>query len=1283
MSTRKGKAVKGTGKNATRRKKAVTPKRASVPHHAPDRESETKFRSLFEDAPIGIYKSSLEGRFLLVNSRLVHMLGYESQEEVLALNMGSDVYCDPNERASLIKHFLSEGKGTEIEVCWKKKNGTQFWVALSTYTVQNPDGSVNHFEGFVKDITLQKKAQEKLFQREEFFRSIIENSADAVALVDAGGNIQYTLQQDEDGYKPANVVGEKFFNRIHPEDRLYIQGKFQSVLSSPADRAIFTVRAHREDGELRYYDVAARNLIGNPSVKAIVVNFRDVTDRIIAEKRSRESQSQYRQVVEQASDGIMVVDPAGVLVYANEKLRQMTGLEEKELIGKSVMDTYPPGYEEEAAGNLEKAHAGDSANLSRMMRRRDGTSFPVEISVSRLPNGNFQGIVRDVTERKKAEQALRESEAKYRSLFEHLLNGFAYCEMIYEGEAAVDFVYLEVNESFERLTGMKGVTGKRVSEVIPGIAESNRELLDFYGRVAATGIPGQMESYVEPLDMWFSVSAYCPQKGFFVAIFDVITERKKAEEVLRESEEKFRSLAEESPNMIFINKNGRVVYANKRCEEIMGYTVEELITPSFNFRMLVDPESIPLIEKNLRLHQSGENIAPYEYGLLKKNGEKLFGLHSTRIINFEGGPAILGIVTDVTEQRKAVETQMRLLAAVEQSHDVIFITDVDGAITYVNPAFERVYGYSREEATGKTPRILKSGIYSKDYYGNFWQNLLEGNSLQTVVTNRARDGRLIDMEVSVSPVLGPDEQIKGFLAVQTDITQRKHAEDRVREQAALLDIATDAIVIIDCDGVIQFWNKSAERLYGWSAGDAVDQLFSEILNCSKSEVLRALDLTLTQGAWEGELMTTSRDRRSVVVQSRWTLRRDDNGTPRSILVVNSDITEKKVLQKQFYHSQRLDSLGTLAGGIAHDLNNVLSPILLSFEVLGRFVKEERAQRLLKTAYESANRGKQIVSQVLTFARGVEGKKGPVQIRHLADEAVNIIKETFPKSIDIQSTVEKNLWTINADPTQIHQIIMNLAVNARDSMPHGGILSMTVQNIELDEFFCRTQLKAHPGAYILMSVTDTGSGISSDIIDRIFDPFFTTKEVGKGTGLGLSTVHAIVTSHGGFVDVVSTVGKGTTFSVYLPATQNRLDHELLDGRAAASAVGSGERVLVIDDEYAIRDITEQVLSSAGFQVVTAADGVEAIATFADRGGEFDLVLTDLMMPGMDGVATVRALRRIKADIPVVVMSGMMTDEKIFQTQEFRPQAFLTKPFTSDTLLQAILKILRGSGEHSQK
>ena len=715
MSTRKGKAKDGAGKKTTRRKKIVALNKSSVQQPSADGESETKFRSLFEDAPVGIYQSSLEGSFLLVNSHLVRMLGYESREEVLALNMASDVYSNPDERDSLIKHFLTERKGTEIEVCWKKKNGTQFWVALSTYTVLNADGSVNHFEGFVKDITLQKRTQEKLFQREEFFRSIIENSVDAVALVDAGGNIQYAIQQEEDGYKPANIVGEKFFSRIHPEDRLYIQGKFQSLLSSPDNRAVFTVRALRANGELRYYDVAARNLIGNPSVKAIVVNFRDVTDRIVAEKRLRESESQYRQVVEQASDGIMVVDPAAVLVYANERLCQMTGLEERELIGKAVADTYPPGYEEEAARNLLKAHAGNSANLSRMMRRKDGTSFPVEISVSRLPNGNFQGIVRDVTERKEAEQALRESEAKYRSLFEHLLNGFAYCQMIYEGERPVDFVYLEVNESFERLTGLKGVTGKKISDIIPGAVESNRDLLEFYGRVAATGIPGQMESYLEPLDMWFSISAYCPQKGFFVAIFDVITERKKAEEVLRESEEKFRSLAEESPNMIFINKNGRVVYANKRCEEIMGYTVEELISPSFDFRTLVDPESIPVVEANLGIHQSGENIAPYEYGLLKKNGEKLFGLHSTRVINFEGGPAILGIVTDVTEQRKAAETQMRLLAAVEQSHDVIFITDVDGAITYVNPAFERLYGYSREEALDKFSRSAASPFNSIDH----------------------------------------------------------------------------------------------------------------------------------------------------------------------------------------------------------------------------------------------------------------------------------------------------------------------------------------------------------------------------------------------------------------------------------------------------------------------------------------------------------------------------------------------------------------------------------------
>jgi PAS domain S-box-containing protein len=496
------------------------------------------------------------------------------------------------------------------------------------------------------------------------------------------------------------------------------------------------------------------------------------------------------------------------------------------------------------------------------------------------------------------------------------------------------------------------------------------------------------------------------------------------------------------------------------------------------------------------------------------------------------------------------------------------------------------------------------------------------------------------------------------------------------EQATLLDNATDGIIVINTEGKVTYWSKGAGRMYGMEIDGALGEPLTSAIGVSPSENFEAFRKTLDEGSWEGEMNNVTKDQRSITVNSRWTLLRSGPNTPRSILIVNSDITEKKILQKQFYRSQRLDSLGTLAGGIAHDLNNVLAPILLSFEVLSRHVKEESGKKMLKTAQESANRGKQIVSQVLTFARGIEGKKGSIQVRHLLDEIANIVRETFPKSIEMRTEIPKTLWPIFADAGQMHQVMMNLAVNARDAMLHGGKLTLAARNAELDEHFCRMQLKAVPGRYVVLSVEDTGVGIPASILDRIFDPFFTTKEMGKGTGLGLSTVHTIVNSHNGFIDVTSTLGKGTTFKIYIPSAREESEEQKSES-PVETTMGHGEWILVIDDERPIRDITEQVLLNRGYNVMTAGDGVEAVALFAERSGRFDLVLTDLMMPLMDGVATIRALRRIRPEIKIIAMSGAMTDDSAMQAKDLSPESFLSKPFTSEVLLHTIGGVLKKS------
>ncbi|MBW4665071.1 MAG: response regulator [Chroococcus sp. CMT-3BRIN-NPC107] len=503
--------------------------------------------------------------------------------------------------------------------------------------------------------------------------------------------------------------------------------------------------------------------------------------------------------------------------------------------------------------------------------------------------------------------------------------------------------------------------------------------------------------------------------------------------------------------------------------------------------------------------------------------------------------------------------------------------------------------------------------------------------------------------------------------------ERKRSEQKIREQAALLDIATDAILVQDLQGKILFWNKGAEHLYGYSATEVVGSFISrfgdENALPQMQELARAV--LLSSGAWQGELEQVTKDNKNIVVESRWTLVRDRLGQPTSILVVNTDITEKKQLEAQCLRAQRLESVGTLASGIAHDLNNVLAPILMSVQILKIKFPEPQHQPLLIMLESNVKRGAALIKQVLSFARGVEGKKVTLQVKHLILEIEQIIRETFPKSIEFSTDIESNLWTVLGDATQLHQVLMNLVVNALDAMPKGGTLKTSAKNIYIDKNYAQLHIDAQEGAYITIAIADTGTGIAPEILTRIFEPFFTTKSIGAGTGLGLSTVLGIVKSHGGFIQVYSEVGQGTEFQIYLPAIQANAIQENSD---VDLPLGQGELILVVDDESAIQEVTKTSLEIYNYKVITACDGMEAIALYTKHQAEIRVVLTDMMMPVMDGPTTIRTLQQINRDVKVIAISGLSSSDKLAAAAISGVTDFLSKPFSAKDLLLMLHKVL---------
>ena len=523
----------------------------------------------------------------------------------------------------------------------------------------------------------------------------------------------------------------------------------------------------------------------------------------------------------------------------------------------------------------------------------------------------------------------------------------------------------------------------------------------------------------------------------------------------------------------------------------------------------------------------------------------------------------------------------------------------------------------------------------------------------------------------------PDTQCLRIYAI--DITERKQAEEQAREEAMLLDLAQDAIVVRNLEDRILYWNKGAEQIFGWTRSEALGHPVWELLHEEIAKYRLAMKAALEKGQWNGELTCQDKKGHKLIVEARLTLVRDSQGKPRSILSITTNVTDKKKLEAQFLRSQRMESLGTLAGGIAHDLNNVLTPLLVAVQVLKEKVTDPDGVSLLESLEANVQRGSSLVKQVLAFGRGVEGERALVQPKLVAREIKQIVHETFPKSVTFEFHAPADLWSIIGDPTQLHQVLLNLCVNARDAMPKGGKLSIEMENVTLDETYADMNLEAKPGPHVLIRVTDTGVGIPKEIQERIFDPFFTTKEQGKGTGLGLSTSLAIAKSHGGFITCYSEVNKGTTFKVYLPASATPAVMEKTTARQSKLPRGKNELVLVVDDEEPIRKVAQKTLERFGYRVLLAADGAEALSLFKSRSQSIAAVIMDVAMPVMDGHATISALQAIKPGIRIITSSGLSTDGGAGELKIPGVKHFIPKPYTADTMLDALYTVLHNHAE----
>ncbi len=724
----------------------------------------------------------------------------------------------------------------------------------------------------------------------------------------------------------------------------------------------------------------------------------------------------------------------------------------------------------------------------------------------------------------------------------------------------------------------------------------------------------------------------------------------------------------------------RILFVNPAFERLTGYTCAEAIgrSPRFLQGAKTDREIMGEIRRALEI---GQPIRRQLTSYRKDGAEICLDMDIAPIFDSTGRRThVAAILRDVSERKKTEEQLLWKTALFEAQVN----SALDG-ILVVDQAGKRVLQNQQMSDLWQVPKsMIDNDDHTRELAWITKQNKNPRQFAEKVAYLLAHPDEVSRDEIEIingrvfdrysAPVRDKDGRYYGRIWTFRDITERKRAEEKIAEQAAFLDKAQDAILVRGLEGKILFWSEGAERMYGWNRAEVMGLNVGALLYADPSREDEVSDLTLGKDEWSGELDHLTKDGAEIIIESRWTLIRDHAGRPKSMLVINSDITERKKIEAQFMRAQRMESIGTLAGGIAHDLNNILAPIMMSIDILKAKPNGPDTDNLLQIIGVSAKRGADIVRQVLSYARGVAGERVPIAPKQLLADFEDIIKDTFPKDIRLHFTAEEHMPSFFGNPTQLHQVLLNLCVNARDAMPEGGDLSVEIENFVLDEHYSATNIQAKAGRYIKIGVTDSGVGIAPELLDKIFEPFYTTKDVDKGTGLGLSTVMGIAKSHNAIINVYSEPGQGTTFNVYMPALENA-------GFAPPDApqredlpCGHGETILVVDDEAAILDITTRTLQAFGYQILCAANGAEGVAMYSLHQAEVALVLTDMMMPVMDGAGMINVLMSGNPAIRIVAASGLNANSNVAKACGAGVKHFLTKPYSLGTLLQTVRMIL---------
>lgn len=745
---------------------------------------------------------------------------------------------------------------------------------------------------------------------------------------------------------------------------------------------------------------------------------------------------------------------------------------------------------------------------------------------------------------------------------------------------------------------------------------------------------------------------------------------------VRAGEERLSRIIDSAMDAIVtVDEQQRITLFNPAAEKMfrcpagdaIGTSLERFLPALFR---AVHAEHMRAFGENAVTRRSMGGFSPLS--ALRTNGQEFPIEASISQVEVGGKKLFTAIVRDITGTAKVREISERLASIVESSDDAIISKTLDGIITSWNPAAEKLFGYSATEALGK-PMVMLIPPERVHEEEQIVAHIAKGESIDHFETQRVRkDGKQIDVAVTISPLRNNSGKIVGASKIARDITGRKRAEEEIRQQANLLDLAP--AIVRDMNNRIVLWTRGAEQLYGFTQQEALGRVSHELLKTTVPYPLVEIDKALEiEGVWEGELEHQSRDGRQVTVASRWMLHRDTNGKPIRILEVNADISALKQAEALQIRSQKLEALGTLAGGIAHDFNNILAAINGSASLaISQFPSNHPVQACLTEIEKAGLRATDLVRRILTFSRPQDQNMQVQPLEPVVEEALKLVRATLPAIIEIRPEFAADLPKARIDATQIYQVIVNLMTNAAHAIgDKRGLIEVKLDERTVSEQEILLYSDVPAGHYVRLIVSDNGCGMDSATAQKIFDPFFSTKPTGQGTGLGLSVVHGIVTAHHGAVKVYSEPGKGTQFFVYFPAARETVVP--VSSPQGQVPLGRGERILFVDDEGVLLFVGTMTLEQNGYKVTGVPNGEAALRELLENPKGYDVLLTDLSMPGMSGLQLAHQVRKIRADLPVILTSGYINPDDQAKADRLGIRAILIKPVDTKELLATLAAI----------